>query len=132
MKGKWFAAYWDWQLRSEPPKVRAMREAVVGGARGRVLEIGCGPGPNFSYYSDQASAIVATDPNPFMLPRAEKRAATETKPIEVRRAAAEGLPFSDDEFDTVVSRFNMCSVADPAKAVIEIQRDVKDAGRNGV
>lgn len=61
---KLFAAYWDWQLRSESPKVRALRESVAGGARGRVLEIGCGPGSNFAFYGGDVVEVVATDANP--------------------------------------------------------------------
>ena len=126
---KWFSAIWDWQTKHEPAEIRRWRDDIVGGARGHVLEIGCGVGANFSRYSQSATKVVATDPDPFMLDRARRRA-TEVGPnIEVREAEAESLPFDDASFDAVVSTLNMCSVTDPARALAEVHRVLKPDGQ---
>jgi SAM-dependent methyltransferase len=125
---KWFAAFWDWQTRHEPAKIRAWRDEIAGGARGRVLEIGCGGGANFPHYSNLATEIVATDPDPFMLERARRRASELQRVIELQEAAAERLPVDDASFDTVVSTVNMCSVSDPARALAEVKRVLRPGG----
>jgi len=125
---RWFAAVWDWQTRHEPGKLREWRKEVAGGARGRVLEIGCGGGANFEHYGESATEIVATDPDPFMLQHARSRVAQLQGRVEVQQASAEALPFDDASFDTVVSTVNMCSIGDPARALAEIRRVLKPGG----
>src|SRR5260221_14791039 len=89
----WFAAIYDvvnqWGDRHV---LRPLREQVAGGAVGRVLEIGAGTGANFPFYT-VAARVVATDPDPFMLQRAFKRAAAVARDIELLQCAAEVLPF---------------------------------------
>ena len=119
---RWFAAFWQWQNRHEPAAVRRWRQETVGGARGRVLEIGCGAGANFGYYTNAVTQIVAIDPDPYMLERATRRAEGLDQPIEIRSASAQELPFEDGAFDTVVSTVNMCSVQDAPAALREVRR----------
>src|SRR5438445_10611624 len=99
-ESKWFAAFWEWQLRSENKKTRGIREEIAGAASGRVLEVGCGPGSNFSYYDVDVASLAAIDPNPHMLERARKRADQLTREIALRLATVEQLPLDDDSFDT--------------------------------
>jgi ubiquinone/menaquinone biosynthesis C-methylase UbiE len=47
----------------------------------------------------------------------------------VVRAPAEDLPYTDDEFDTVVSTMVLCTVADPERAVAEAARVLRPGGR---
>lgn len=105
-----------------------VREELAGSAEGCVLEIGCGTGANFSHYTEKATEVVATEPDPYMLQRAEKRAAQMDRPIAVHQAPAEELPFPDASFDTVVSTLVLCSVDDPAKALSEVRRVLKPGG----
>ena len=109
--------------------MRGIRQEVIGGAKGQVLEIGCGTGASFPYYDDRVERIVATEPDPYMLERAKKRAAELGKPIEFHQAPAEGLPFPDGSFDTVISTLVMCTVADPPKALREVRRVLKPGGQ---
>ncbi len=125
---KWFAACWEWMVNHESPLLHRVREEIAGGARGRVLEVGCGPGTNFPYYSEQALAVVATDPDPYMLARARKRMARCSRPIEIQQAAAGSLPFEDESFDTVVATSVLCTVRDVARALSEIRRLLKPTG----
>ena len=50
----------------EPKKSLEMRKEIVGGATGRVLEIGCGTGASFALYPADAQ-VVATEPDAEML-----------------------------------------------------------------
>jgi ubiquinone/menaquinone biosynthesis C-methylase UbiE len=102
-----------------------LRSRVAGEATGRVLEIGAGTGFNFPYYADGTS-VVATEPNPDMLRRAELRAREHG--IELRAAPAERLPFPDGSFDSVVATGVFCSVDDPARALAEVHRVLRPGG----
>ncbi len=126
---KWFASIYDRMMASgERSFMREIREEIAGGARGRVLEIGAGTGANFPYYNDHAEEIFATEPDPYMLQRARRRAEKVGRPIELRQASAENLPFDNASFDTVVSTLVMCSVGDPLLALSEVRRVLKPSG----
>ncbi|MCI0440280.1 MAG: class I SAM-dependent methyltransferase [Chloroflexi bacterium] len=118
------AAIWDKIGRG----AKKHRSDIAGGARGRVLEIGAGTGFNLSYYGPEVEGVVASEPSPHMLRRAEPRAREAAVAVELKQAPAEELPFEDASFDTVVSTLVMCSVKDPAKALSEIRRVLKPGG----
>jgi ubiquinone/menaquinone biosynthesis C-methylase UbiE len=129
MKGhKWFAAFYDFLMAgAESTFMRRVRHEVVGQARGRVLEVGCGTGASFPYYQDPA-AVVATEPDPYMLARAKRRARALGLPITLLQARAEDLPFPTGYFDTVVATFVFCSVEDVGRALMEVRRVLRPGG----
>jgi ubiquinone/menaquinone biosynthesis C-methylase UbiE len=99
------------------------RDWLAGGARGRVLEIGCGTGRNLPRYAPGTS-LVAVDPRPENLERARRRAPG----VPLVRARAEALPFREGAFDTVVASLVLCSVDDPARALAELRRVLAAGG----
>jgi ubiquinone/menaquinone biosynthesis C-methylase UbiE len=129
MKGhKWFAAVYDRQMAfAEKRWLAKVREEMVGSLKGRVLEIGAGTGANFPYYHDGVD-LIATEPDPYMLEKATRRARETDKSIELKRAPAEELPFEDDSFDVVIGTLVLCSVNKPARALSEIRRVLKPGG----
>ena len=129
MKGhKWFAAVYDrLQSSAERGFMKDVRGELAGGASGRVLEIGAGTGANFGYYSDDLE-VIATEPDPYMMRRAEARAKESKARIELKQASAAKLPFEDASFDTVVGTLVMCSVDDQAEALAEVRRVLKPTG----
>jgi len=122
---RWFAAIWDWLGDSD----HELRREIAGGAVGHVLELGAGTGHNFRHYGKEVEQVVAVDPDPFMLKRADARARKAGVPIEVRQAQGECLPFEDSVFDTVVSTWVMCTVGDLKKTLEEVSRVLKLEGR---
>ncbi|MCH8802085.1 MAG: class I SAM-dependent methyltransferase [Chloroflexi bacterium] len=121
---RWFAAVWE----RTGNRYQSIRKEVVSGAKGRVLEVGAGTGFNLRYYSPRAISVTATEPNPFMLDRAKRRAGNAAHFIEFRQAPAEDLPFDDASFDTVVGTWVLCSVQDPGEALAELSRVLKPGG----
>lgn len=127
-----FASAYNWlmarsviQLGLDP-----LRRAVVGQASGLVLEVGAGGGQNFPFYDPaQVTRVVAAEPDATMLAVARRHIALAPVPITLTRAAVEALPFSDATFDSVVSAFVWCSVADPAQGLREVWRVLKPGGR---
>ena len=90
---------------------------LVGGARGRTLDVGCGTGRNLPLYPPGVHAV-GVDPGWQNLARARRRAPG--APLVC--ASAEALPFKDRVFDTVVSGLVFCSVPDPMKGLAEVRR----------
>jgi len=101
----------------------AWRRWLVGGARGRTLDLGCGTGRNLPLFPPGTWAVGA-DPHPQNLARARRRA---PRALLVQ-ARAEALPFKDATFDTVVSGLVFCSVTDPPAALAEVRRVLAPGG----
>ncbi|HEU4382383.1 MAG TPA: class I SAM-dependent methyltransferase [Anaeromyxobacteraceae bacterium] len=99
------------------------RRWLAGGARGRVLDLGCGTGRDLPLYS-AGVRTVAVDPHPQNLRAARRRAPR----VPLVQGRAEALPFKDGAFDTVVSGLVLCSVADPALALNEVRRVLAPGG----
>ncbi len=113
----WTVSRGDWQAwgRTAQAHVRA---------EGRVLELGSGPGHLLPHLAASAPLAVGLDRSPAMLRQAHRR----------RRAAwlvlgdAEGLPFVQGAFGTVVSTFPAPYIAHPA-TLDEVARVLEPAGR---
>jgi ubiquinone/menaquinone biosynthesis C-methylase UbiE len=104
--------------------LKAWRENLVAGARGRVLDLGCGTGRNLALFRGEAT-VIGLELDLWLLQRARRRGPQ--VPMVVGRA--EALPFRDASFDTVVSSLVFCSVADPAAGMQEVGRVLRAGGR---
>jgi ubiquinone/menaquinone biosynthesis C-methylase UbiE len=111
------------------PFVVEARRRLLAPARGRVLEVGAGPGFNLPHYPHEADELVVTDRLPGMVARAERRARAAGREVEFRLATGHGLPFEDGSFDTVVASFLLCSVDDQGEVLEEIGRVLRPGGR---
>ena len=100
------------------------RRWLVAGARGRVLDLGCGTGRNLPLLPPGTTAV-ALDPSWDALRRARRRAPG--IPLVVGRA--EALPFRAGQFDTVLSGLAFCAVADPRRGLLEVKRVLGRHGR---
>lgn len=123
-----FARFWDSIVRLGGREEREHRRELIGGARGRVLEVGAGTGLNFELYGPDA-AVIAIEPEPNMAGRATKRAAEAAVPLRVLRASGERLPFEDATFDTVIFCYVLCTIPDAALAAAEARRVLLPGGR---
>lgn len=116
------------KLSSDPDLIRIRTEAVAA-VHGRVIEIGFGSGSNISHYPNGVESVVGVEPNEGMLDRAFARIRVSDFPVQIIVAEAEQLPLRDQTFDTAVSTLTLCSVADPAKSLMELHRVLRDDGR---
>jgi ubiquinone/menaquinone biosynthesis C-methylase UbiE len=114
--------------RSEERELGARRHELLGGLAGEVLEIGAGTGASLTHY-EQATRVVALEPDASMAKRLPAKAAAAKVPVEAVEASAEAIPFPDESFDVVVSAFMLCSVVDPSAVLAEAQRVLKPGGR---
>ncbi len=108
---------------------RQYRRRALARARGEVLEIGFGTGLNLRCYPEGVSRVVGLDTASFLEARVESRIAAAPFPVErITRDAAERLPFHEEQFDTVVSTWTMCSIARLQAALKEIRRVLAPGG----
>lgn len=97
----------------------------------RILEIGCGTGPNVGYYNPQSVVIEALDPNEYMRPYLEQNmidAGYSPDRLKWTRGVAESLPFEDSSMDAIVCTLTLCSVRDVDAAVQEAFRVLRPGG----
>lgn len=148
LRTRFFALTYDRQMaRTEAAGLRAMRERLLAGAHGDVLEIGGGTGLNLPYYGPAVTSLTITEPHPPMLRRLERRmaeagagqhgagqhgqhgAGQHLPAATVLRAPAEDLPFDDHSFDVAVSTLVLCGVDDQPRALRELRRVLRPGGR---
>ena len=92
----------------------------------RVLDVGCGPGALTTELVARLGAenVAAADPSgPFVA------AARERHPgVDVRRAAAEELPYDADAFDAALAQLVVHFMADPVAGLAEMGRVTRAGG----
>jgi SAM-dependent methyltransferase len=92
----------------------------------RVLDVGCGPGALTTELVARlgTESVAAADPSePFV------EAARERHPgVEVRRAAAEELPYEADTFDAALAQLVVHFMADPVAGLGEMGRVTRPGG----
>jgi SAM-dependent methyltransferase len=123
------AAYDPFIALGERRGMSGNRRELLGGAAGRVLEIGAGTGANLAAYPPTLDALVLTEPDPGMARRLERTVARHRPDAQVLRVGAGNLPFPDGAFDVVVSTLVLCTVPDPTAAVTEVRRILRPGGR---
>ena len=110
--------------------IQRQREKVVPLASGRVLEIGMGTGLNLPFYDrGRVKSIVGVDPALQMHKLALKRSLAAGIAVELVGVSAERLPVADASFETVVSTYTLCSIADPVAALKELRRALVPGGK---
>ena len=104
------------------------RACLLAPLAGRVLDVGSGTGVNLRHYQ-QASRVVAAEPDPAMRNRLAAKVLTARVPVEVTSDPAEALRYADASFDAVVFTQVLCTVSDPDRALAEARRVLRPGGR---
>jgi SAM-dependent methyltransferase len=91
-----------------------------------VLDVGCGPGALTSELVQRVGApnVSAVDPSEQFVDAARER----HPGVDVRRAAAEDLPFADETFDAALAQLVVHFMADPVAGLREMARVTRPGG----
>jgi ubiquinone/menaquinone biosynthesis C-methylase UbiE len=98
-------------------------------AAGTVLEIGVGSGLNVPFYGENVRTLYALEPSEALRRMAETRARHASFPVQFLDAGAETIPLADASVDTVVTTWTLCSIGDVRRALGEVSRVLRPAGR---
>jgi SAM-dependent methyltransferase len=98
--------------------------AFAGVAPGQhVLDVGCGPGALTAELARRGT-VTAVDPSESFVAAARAR----HPDVDVRRAAAEELPFEDGTFDAALAQLVVHFMADPVAGLREMARVTRPGG----
>lgn len=124
-----FARLYSWMSRRmEQTAYARHRDRLLVGLSGRVVEIGCGNGLNFSHYPSTVTSVLAIEPEPYLRRQASAAARDAAVDIDVVDGIAEELPVEDASFDAGVVSLVLCSVGAPDDALAELHRVVRPGG----
>ncbi|WP_026942281.1 class I SAM-dependent methyltransferase [Hellea balneolensis] len=110
--------------------ITKQREKVVPLAEGVVLEIGIGSGQNLPHYdASKVTKIIGIDPDEHIWKRSAAR--RKNSPINIERIGLSGedIPLDNNQVDSVVVTYSLCTIPDPVRALKEMKRILKPGGR---
>lgn len=106
--------------------VRYQRRKILPQARGRVLELGIGPGLNIPFYDpDRVTELIGIDPAPELRSKADKAAACAPFPVEYLVTTAEEMPVERGSIDTAVITYTLCTIPDAVSALHAVRPVLK-------
>jgi ubiquinone/menaquinone biosynthesis C-methylase UbiE len=110
--------------------IRYQRKKVVPRAQGRVLEIGFGAGHNLPFYdASKVTHLWALEPSREMRVRAAERVSQSSIPLEFLDLPSEQIPLGNEEADTILITYTLCTIPDVTKALGEMRRVLKPQGK---
>ena len=104
------------------------KKAMFGDLKGTVLEVGPGPGTNFSYYPKEIE-LLALEPNPFMHSHLRRQADAHGLKVDIRSTKGEQMDVPNSSVDFVVGTLVMCSVSNQRMVIAEVLRALKPGGK---
>jgi SAM-dependent methyltransferase len=124
------AAYVASAVHAQGEDLKQLAAMVEGRSGARVLDLGCGGGHVAFNVAPHVREAVAYDLSAEMLAAVAAEAARRgLANVVMRQGAAEKLPFADESFDVVLTRFSAHHWRDVPAALKEAKRVVKNDGR---
>jgi SAM-dependent methyltransferase len=114
---------------TDQAQVQRLVTAIGEPARGRVLDVACGPGIVTAALAAMAGEVVALDLTPEMLIKAQERCAKAGHTnVLFKEGSATALPFADASFDVAVTRLSFHHFEEPQTVLMEMLRVLKPGG----
>ncbi len=107
----------------------ALIELVPEDAKGRWVDVACGPGVVSRAMAGRVGSVSGVDLTPAMIEEAERRAGEEEiDNVEFALGDATALDIPDASFDGAITRLSLHHIPVPARVVAEMGRVVKPGG----
>lgn len=105
-----------------------LRDELLAGLHGRVVEVGAGNGMNFRHYPPTATSVVAIEPEPYLRGLAERAGRRAPVRVTVLPGTADQLPLATASVDAGVVSLVLCALPDPRTALAELHRVIRPGG----
>jgi ubiquinone/menaquinone biosynthesis C-methylase UbiE len=105
-----------------------LRQELLAGLSGAVIEVGSGQGENFPHFPPEVTRVLAVEPEPYLRQKAIDAAKEASVEIEVVDGVAENLPADTETFDAGVACFVLCTVGDQTAALADVRRVIRPGG----
>jgi ubiquinone/menaquinone biosynthesis C-methylase UbiE len=105
-----------------------LRQELLAGQAGEVVEVGAGNGMNFTHYPSAVTRVIAVEPEPYLRDLATRAARTAPTPVTVLAGTADRLALPDASVDAAVLCLVMCSLDDRSAALAELVRVLRPGG----
>ena len=105
-----------------------LRDELLAGVHGRVVEVGAGNGMNLSHYPPTVTEVVAVEPEPYLRRLAEHGSRGLATPVTVLSGTAEALPLEAASTDVGVVSLVLCSLKNQHVALAELRRVIRPGG----
>jgi ubiquinone/menaquinone biosynthesis C-methylase UbiE len=103
--------------------LQLMADCADVGREDTVLDIACGPGIISCFFARRAAHVTGLDIVPAMLERAQRlQAERHLTNLDWMLGESTALPFADEFFDRVVTRFSLHHYMEPQVAIAEMKR----------
>ncbi len=106
-----------------------LRRELLSDVKEEILEVGFGTGLNLRHYPAHVKKITVIDINEELGKKAKEKILQSSIDVDYKKISADELPFENNKFDSIVSTFTFCSIADVEKALAEFYRVLKPGGR---
>jgi len=118
---------------STEESLRVLLDALAVTAADDALDVACGPGIVACALAERAQHVTGMDLVPAMLDQARKLQAEKTlQNVTWEKGDATRLPFADETFSLVVTRYSFHHLIRPANALREMARVCRPGGRIAV
>jgi ubiquinone/menaquinone biosynthesis C-methylase UbiE len=117
----------DWVLDTRA--IARERRKALAGVEGRVLELGFGSGLNLPHYPAAVRGVVGVDPSATAARMARARIEAASFSVEHVGLSGESIPVDAHSFDSAVSTFTLCTIADVSAALAEVRRALRPGAR---
>jgi ubiquinone/menaquinone biosynthesis C-methylase UbiE len=124
------AFFYDrFMAKAEEACLKEWRYGLLQQVSGEVLEVGAGTGANITFYPDNVTRLVLTEPDKHMRKLLKQRVNNlYLENVGVASGAAEQIEADNESFDYVVSSLVCCSVRDLQACLSEIRRVLRPGG----
>jgi SAM-dependent methyltransferase len=127
---RWAKPFADLPLHSEADGMARVLAAAAISAEARVLDVACGPGIVACALAQHAAHVTGVDLTPAMIDQARTRQRQSgLDNLDWRVGDATHLPFPDQSFDVVITRYSFHHMPRPDQALAEMRRVCRADGR---
>jgi ubiquinone/menaquinone biosynthesis C-methylase UbiE len=117
-------------LVANPDRLAALVQAAHPEVRARVLDVATGPGHVAAAFAEAGCEVIGIDLTSAPLSFAEQmRASRGLSTLHFQQGDAQKLPYSNGNFDIVVSRYALHHVEDPHQVLSEMARVCRSQGK---